>query len=259
MGTGIDTMVIPAAGYGVRMREITGGSSKELLEVNGQPILLYALQEAVNAGLRRVIVVIRRAKRDIQNMLLHDPRSSELCQKLQIDIAFQDYPSGEAGAIAAAAHLLKQSWFIVHYPDNIATPGRSGYVAELIVNQSFLGTDTVLLTSWRQGAQGPLCPLQDIGNDLYRISSASSAHTDQYYLRPTGIYIASPDFLGTCVKLVAERTNCEIKDLDVRQVLISEGLIIHALDLLLPIFDVGNPIGLMLARKQFKKMPTNVN
>lgn len=55
-------MIIHAVGYGTRMHRFTCGTSKELLEVGGKPVLMYALQEAYVAGLSRAGIDIRKGK-----------------------------------------------------------------------------------------------------------------------------------------------------------------------------------------------------
>src|SRR5215472_6009523 len=52
--------VIPAAGLGTRMLPATKAIPKEMLPVAGKPLIEYAVEEAVAAGIETVILVIRK-------------------------------------------------------------------------------------------------------------------------------------------------------------------------------------------------------
>lgn len=57
--------IIPAAGKGTRMAEITGGAPKELLPVGGRSILARVVEEAREAGADEVVIVNSPAKTGI--------------------------------------------------------------------------------------------------------------------------------------------------------------------------------------------------
>ena len=50
--------VIPCGGKGTRMRALTGGAPKELLEVAGEPLLVHVLRECGAAGVVSALVLI---------------------------------------------------------------------------------------------------------------------------------------------------------------------------------------------------------
>ena len=54
--------VIPAAGFGTRMLPITSVVPKELLPVCGRPVIEHVVQEAVQAGITEIILVISKGK-----------------------------------------------------------------------------------------------------------------------------------------------------------------------------------------------------
>lgn len=67
--------VIPAAGLGTRFLPVTKTVPKELLPIVDTPILLYVVQEAVNAGIDEIIIVAGRNKTAIEDFF---DRSYEL-------------------------------------------------------------------------------------------------------------------------------------------------------------------------------------
>ncbi len=72
--------VIPVAGFGTRFLPATKAQPKEMLPVIDKPGLQYAVEEAVAAGIRDIILVTGAAKRAIED---HFDRNPELEARLQ--------------------------------------------------------------------------------------------------------------------------------------------------------------------------------
>ena len=63
----IKQAIIPLAGLGTRLLPITSVIPKELLPINGKPVLEYILEECVEAGIKKVIFIISDKKKNIKN------------------------------------------------------------------------------------------------------------------------------------------------------------------------------------------------
>ena len=63
----IHKCLFPVAGYGTRFLPATKSSPKEMLPVVNKPLIEYAIQEAVDAGLTRIGFVTGRGKRAIED------------------------------------------------------------------------------------------------------------------------------------------------------------------------------------------------
>jgi UTP-glucose-1-phosphate uridylyltransferase len=244
-------MIIPAAGYGIRMRLITKGGSKEIVEIGGRPSIMYALLEALHAGLFRVGIVIRKGKEDIVEVVQKDPRLAAIRSNMHIVFFEQKRPNGEVGAIAAATQWLGEEPFVVHYPDNIVTQP-SGVIATLIAKYMELKEDIVLLTSCLDHAQAKLIDLKSLGNGFYRLCPGKNISFD-YELRPTGIYVTGKVFLETYRQLVGEDQNNEIKDYDVRCRMAKNNSLMYGIDMSATVLDVGNVKGYRFACNVFLK------
>jgi len=61
----ITKAVIPAAGLGTRLLPATKSQPKEMLPVVDKPVLHYVVEEAVNAGIEDILIIIGRGKRAI--------------------------------------------------------------------------------------------------------------------------------------------------------------------------------------------------
>lgn len=68
----IETVIFPVAGLGTRMLPATKAVPKELLPVYDTPLLQFAIDEAVAAGARRLVMVSHPSKRAIEAYLAPD-------------------------------------------------------------------------------------------------------------------------------------------------------------------------------------------
>ena len=71
----IKKAIIPAAGFGTRFLPATKALPKEMLSVVDQPLIQYGVEEAVDAGIKSIGVIIGRGKSAIED---HFDKSPEL-------------------------------------------------------------------------------------------------------------------------------------------------------------------------------------
>src|SRR5574343_512292 len=76
----ITTAVFPVAGLGTRFLPATKASPKEMLTVVDKPLIQYAVEEAVAAGVTELIFVTGRSKRAIED---HFDKAFELETELE--------------------------------------------------------------------------------------------------------------------------------------------------------------------------------
>lgn len=107
--------VLPAAGRGTRMAETTAGGPKELLKIDGKPLLRYAIEEAGAAGAERIIVVTSPAKPAIEEFV----ETAKAWCAVPITALIQPTPNGLAPAVAMAGG---QDDAIVVLPDTLYHP-----------------------------------------------------------------------------------------------------------------------------------------
>ena len=100
--------IVPAAGLGERMKSITHGRSKEALPLGDRTVLDYVLDELFACPVDRVIVVSRREKLDIEEIVARRTES--------IDLKFQSEPCGLMDAIGAAG-VVEDS--LIALPDTL--------------------------------------------------------------------------------------------------------------------------------------------
>ncbi len=66
--------VIPAAGLGTRFLPITKGIGKEMLPIIDKPTILYLVEEAVESGIKDIIICITEDKEEIKRFFKCDPK-----------------------------------------------------------------------------------------------------------------------------------------------------------------------------------------
>lgn len=106
--------ILPAAGKGTRMALLTGGRPKELLPVGGREVIQWVLDEAKEAGARRIVVVSSTEKPELNAYLTG-----------RAEVVFQHAPAGHADAVTTpnvdgAALVLNPD--TIFFPDS---PSRS--------------------------------------------------------------------------------------------------------------------------------------
>ena len=67
--------IFPVAGFGTRFLPVTKSMPKELLPIIDKPLIQYAVEEAISAGIDTLIFVTGRNKRAIED---HFDRNVEL-------------------------------------------------------------------------------------------------------------------------------------------------------------------------------------
>lgn len=127
MNTSINTLVIPAAGAGTRLRPATHVTPKELLRLVDRPIIWYLLKEAYVAGIRRVIVVINSDSPATKYFFESDGAKHLLEEFPDLTLSFVEVSTrgGDGEAILAARSYVGNLPFAVSMGDMVTLPGES--------------------------------------------------------------------------------------------------------------------------------------
>jgi len=108
--------VIPAAGQGTRMRPLTHTIPKEMVPVGGaKPAIQHVVEEAIQAGITEIVVVIAPGKTEIVEHLTH----VEIAPGAEFQFVIQRKPRGLGDAILQAKPALDEDALAVLYPDNL--------------------------------------------------------------------------------------------------------------------------------------------
>lgn len=119
MSTPVRTVIIPAAGKGTRLLPATRVTAKELLPVYDRPVIAFAIDEALEAGAERIIVVISPGKTAIADFLGRDEVQDDLGRQAEVVYVVQDKPLGLGHAVLCCAGKTLPGRFGVILPDDI--------------------------------------------------------------------------------------------------------------------------------------------
>lgn len=131
----IKKAVIPAAGLGTRFLPATKVVPKELLPIVDKPGIQYIVEEALEAGIEEIILVISRDKEQVANHFKKAPelenilkkrgneisyrQITELNSRAKYTIVYQDEPLGLGHAVSCARQAVGDEWFFVFLPDDL--------------------------------------------------------------------------------------------------------------------------------------------
>jgi len=141
--------VFPVAGMGTRFLPATKANPKEMLPVVDKPLIQYAAEEAVMAGINTLVFITGRNKRSIED---HFDKAFELETELQADgkdtmldmvqnvlpsnvncvFIRQSQPLGLGHAVLCAEPVVGNEPFAVILADDLIDDGASGCLAQMI-------------------------------------------------------------------------------------------------------------------------------
>jgi UTP--glucose-1-phosphate uridylyltransferase len=133
--------VFPAAGWGTRFLPATKAQPKEMLPLVDKPVIQYAVEEAVAAGIEQVIIVTSSQKRAIEDhfdhsfeleSLLESRGDIEMLRRVrqvgdmaQVSYVRQKEQLGLGHAVLMAKELVGHEPFAVILSDDVVTGERS--------------------------------------------------------------------------------------------------------------------------------------
>jgi len=178
--------VVTAAGWGTRFLPVTKGQPKEMLPLVDKPIIQYAVEEAVAAGLKQIVMVTAQGKRAIEDYF---DRSFELEHVLQqrgetalweqlrrlsnmADIAYvrQKEQLGLGNAVLVTQAVVGEEPFALFLPDDVFV-GNGPVIGQLIEAHGQLGGCVLAVERVKReevGRYGIIAPKQ-IGPRLYQV------------------------------------------------------------------------------------------
>lgn len=213
----INTAVLPVAGLGTRFLPITKSSPKEMLPIIDQPLIQYVVDEAVAAGIKKLVFVTCATKRTIEDYFdsnfeleyqLKEKGKYAVLSTVQnvlpddVSIAYvrQKKPMGLGDAVLCAKTAVGNEPFAVLLPDDIMANGHSACLSEMIsiykeTQSSVLGVQEV---PWEETNKYGIVSLEKKvnGNQKKRVQAlVEKPSSDQApsNLAIAGRYILTPE------------------------------------------------------------------
>ena len=132
----ITKAVFPVAGLGTRFLPATKAIPKEMLPIIDKPLIEYAVEEAVNAGITEIIFITSHTKRaiedhfdqnfELEEKLLNadkkeylDKINRDLFKNIKFTYVIQKTQKGLGDAILHSEHLIKDEAFAIILADDL--------------------------------------------------------------------------------------------------------------------------------------------
>lgn len=263
MSRSISKAVIPAAGFGTRMLPATKCIPKEMLPVDGRPVIQHIVEELVDAGITDILIIIREGKEVIKNHFTRDialekrihlkyPAIAEGLRKLvnqaNFRFIYQDEMRGLGDAISYAEDFVGAEAFCVALGDTLikshtdTSPSQS-----LIDNYHNLGKSIVVVEKVAPRFRdrfGMLVQSTSIGDHLYKairwVEKPGIDQTDST-LAIASRYVFTPEIFDE-LRSTSSGYNGEIQITDAMDGLTqSQGM--YAFELSGTRYDIGNKEG----------------
>ena len=173
--------VFPVAGLGTRFLPATKAMPKEMLTVVDRPLIQYAVEEALEAGIEQLIFVTGRGKGALDDHFdvayeleatmrgrgkPLDPLDSTRLPAGALASVRQQEPLGLGHAVWCARHLVGDEPFAVLLPDDLMV-GRPGCLAQMVAAYEKVGGNIVCVEDVpreRTASYGILTPGRQEGN-----------------------------------------------------------------------------------------------
>ncbi len=261
----VKTVVVPAAGWGTRFLPTTKAVPKELLPIIDKPVIQYGLEEALDSGLTRAILVNSPGKTALEdyfrprpalNQFLASRGSSHLISSvaqitdgLEISSVNQHQQLGLGHAVLTARQALGPDPFAVLLPDDVIVSNTPVLRQLLEVYEAHRGSVLAVQKIPRARLSGyGVVEQEEIAPGLHRVKSLvekpspSNAPSD---LGIVGRYVLTPGIIhalaGTTPGALGE---IQLTDA-IANLLQSE--LVYALEFEGTRYDAGNPLGLIQA------------
>lgn len=256
--------IIPAAGMGTRMLPITKTIPKELLPVNGKPMIQYSVEQVVAAGLNEIAIVINKDKeiirqyfsKDATSKFIHKNKIQELYNLLdscQITYFYQPSPLGLADAIDCARSFIGNEPFALLLPDAIFASRKTIMLQLVKIFKEFRKDMICLINITADEATGfgntSRVEYEKIREDVYKVvrlydkgPGSFKMMGQKIAMRTFAYHILLPHYFDYIDDLKKTTSKGELDDIPLLQRIVREdgliGALVHG-----KAFDVGNPIG----------------
>src|SRR5215467_1385783 len=117
--------LILSGGKGTRLRPLTHTSAKQLVPVANKPVLFYAIEAIVAAGIKEIGIVVGDTREEIRAAVGDGSRFDARVTYIE-----QDAPRGLAHAVLISERYLRGEPFVMYLGDNLIASGITSLVED---------------------------------------------------------------------------------------------------------------------------------
>ena len=207
--------LILSGGHGTRLRPLTYSQQKQLIPVANKPVLLYAIEDVIEAGIKYVGIIVGPNREQVVETV------SSVEWNAEIEFIYQGEPKGLAHAILVAEEFLDNEEFVMYLGDNILKDGIADHASKF----KELNPDAlILLTEVEEPQRFGVAELDEKGR-VKRLVEKPRIPPSNYAL--VGVYFFKPVIIEACRSIKPSWRN-ELEITDAIQWLIDNGYSIEA-------------------------------
>ena len=203
--------LILSGGRGTRLRPLTYTSAKQLVPVANKPVLFYAIEALVAAGIRDIGIVVGDTQSEIRAAV-----GDGSAWNASVTYIEQDAPRGLAHAVLISEPFIGSSPFVMYLGDNLLNRGITRFVDEFVRAGP---AAQILLARVPDPQMFGVAELTD-GRVVRLVEKPSEPKSD---LALVGVYMFSPAVFDA-VRSIAPSFRNELEITDAIQTLIDRGL-----------------------------------
>jgi len=263
----IRKVVIPAAGFGTRFLPQTKAMPKEMLPIVDKPVIQYVVEEAVDSGIRDVIIVTGSAKRAIEDHF--DVPNAELLKNLEeggktdfveqitrlsemanFIYIRQKGPYGNGTPILSAEPAIEDEPFAVLWGDEFiySTPPRLKQMIDVYEKYGGIVISGVRIEKKEDLRRYGIADVTQVEGNVYKINAiVEKPEPDEApsNLATHGGYILPPEIFEALRKLTPGKGG-EVWLTDAINVLKNQGVPVYAVEIKnAKYYDTGNKLEYM--------------
>jgi glucose-1-phosphate thymidylyltransferase len=207
--------LILSGGHGTRLRPLTYSQQKQLIPVANKPVLFYAIEDVIEAGVKEIGIIVGPNKEQVMSAV------NSVEWQAEIEFIYQGEPLGLAHAILVAESFLGDDDFVMYLGDNILRDGIVDHTEKF----STLNPDSlILLTEVEEPQRFGVADLDESGR-VKKLVEKPKVPPSNFAL--AGIYFFKPIILEACKSIKPSWRN-ELEITDAIQWLIDNGYRVEA-------------------------------
>ncbi|WP_457549279.1 glucose-1-phosphate thymidylyltransferase [Archaeoglobus sp.] len=207
--------LILSGGHGTRLRPLTYSQQKQLIPVANKPVLFYAIEDVIEAGIKDIGIVVGPNK----DQVIETVKSVDW--DADIEFIYQGDPLGLAHAILVAEEFLDDEEFVMYLGDNIL---KNGIVEHAHKFKELNPESLILLTEVDEPQRFGVAELDENGR-VRRLIEKPKVPPSNYAL--VGVYFFKPVIIEACRSIKPSWRN-ELEITDAIQWLIDNGYRVEA-------------------------------
>lgn len=202
--------LVLSGGYGKRLRPLTYSQQKQLIPVANKPILFYAIEDLIEAGIKDIAIVVGPNKEQVIETVENSDWGAN------IEFIYQDEPQGLAHAVKISQEFIGDDSFTMYLGDNVLKEGITDHVKKF--NESSAEA-RILLTKVKNPQQFGVAELGKGGEVIRLIEKPKEPPSDMALV---GIYMFAP-IVFEALKNIKPSWRNELEITDTIQWLIDNG------------------------------------